>query len=90
LSFNRLPLFLGPRDRHLARPARRIHVLTERPGDSDVDRIEQLRLNAVRAMVAQLAAVERMRGRNVELEQQLTGLRLAWVRRRRDRHPIIG
>jgi hypothetical protein len=54
----------------------------EYPGDSHVDGIEKLRLDAVCAVVAELAALERVRRRDVELEEQLAGLRLAGRRRR--------
>jgi hypothetical protein len=36
IAFDRLALFLGPRDRHLARRARGIEPRMERPGDSDI------------------------------------------------------
>ena len=41
--------------------------------EHDVDRIEELRLNAVLAVVAQLAAIELVRALDVEFEEQLAG-----------------
>jgi hypothetical protein len=43
----------------------------ERPADDRIDRIEELRLDAVRAVVAQLDAVEPVRPLDVKLEEQL-------------------
>jgi hypothetical protein len=45
-------------------------------GDPHLDGIEKLRLDAVRTVVAQLDAVERVRCGDMELEQQLAGC--AW------------
>jgi hypothetical protein len=49
----------------------------ERPADDRIDRIEKLRLDAVRAVVAKLHSVELVRPLDVELEQQLAGQRLS-------------
>jgi hypothetical protein len=59
-----------PRDRLLSR--------REGVREAHVDRIEELRLDAVRAVVAELDTPRRMRPLDVKLEQQLAGLRLPW------------
>jgi len=68
--------FCRPRNRHLTWRARRVHVLPERPSDPDLDRIEELRLDTVRAVIAQLDAPEHVRRRDMKFEQQFAGLRL--------------
>jgi len=54
-SFDRLPLFLGPCDCHLARRPRLVQPGPERPRVQQLHRIEELSLHAVLAVVPQLA-----------------------------------
>jgi hypothetical protein len=74
VGLDRLPLSLCPGDRQLARweGVRKAHI----------DRIEELRLDAVRAVVAELDAPRRVRALDMKLEQEFAGLRLPRRRRR--------
>jgi hypothetical protein len=73
---HRFQFLVGPCDRHRARRPHRVHVLAKRPRSPHLDRIEELRFDSVRAVIAQLYAVERVRCGNVESKQQLAPLTL--------------
>jgi hypothetical protein len=76
--FEDLSLSLGPQHRERTR--------REPVRNDQLHRIEELRFDAVRPVVAQLAPIERVRSRDVEREQQLAGL----ARRRRRLRRVCG
>ena len=55
VGLDRQPFLLGPLRRELARRARRIHASIEATADDELFVLEELRLDAVLAVVTQLA-----------------------------------
>lgn len=74
---DRLPLFLGPRDRQLARRSRRVEPRIEPTRDQQFFVLENLALDAIHlAVIAQFEQIAIVA--DEEFEQLLAGLRLPW------------